>query len=105
MRKAITRQARIVLTDSKDRSSLAAKRSVASPSLITGCSNNNNNGNTTSSDAISTDNKVKPASEATRAANKRAKAERAHLDGQEASFNDFLGLLDTYPFWFHIVTP
>ncbi|RAV18412.1 alkyl/aryl-sulfatase [Mycolicibacterium sp. GF69] len=27
------------------------------------------------------------------------------IDGQQQSFNDFLGLLDTFPFWFNIVTP
>ena len=27
------------------------------------------------------------------------------IDGQRESFNDFIGLLDTYNFWFNIVTP
>lgn len=27
------------------------------------------------------------------------------IDGQQQSFNDFIGLLDTFPFWFNIVTP
>src|SRR5262249_11783084 len=33
------------------------------------------------------------------------KQNKLPIDGQEAAFNDFLGLLDTYPFWFNIVTP
>jgi linear primary-alkylsulfatase len=28
-----------------------------------------------------------------------------HIDGKKEAFTDFLGLLDTYPFWFNIVTP
>jgi alkyl sulfatase BDS1-like metallo-beta-lactamase superfamily hydrolase len=27
------------------------------------------------------------------------------IDGQQQAFRDFLALLDTYPFWFNIVTP
>ena len=27
------------------------------------------------------------------------------IAGKRESFSDFLALLDTYPFWFHIVTP
>jgi alkyl sulfatase BDS1-like metallo-beta-lactamase superfamily hydrolase len=27
------------------------------------------------------------------------------IDGREQAFTEFLGLLDTYPFWFNIVTP
>lgn len=33
------------------------------------------------------------------------KQNKLTIDGQEASFNDFLGLLDTFPFWCNIVTP
>ena len=32
-------------------------------------------------------------------------ANKLTIDGQEASFNAFLGLLDTFPFWCNIVTP
>ena len=28
-----------------------------------------------------------------------------HIDGKKEAFNEFLGLLDTFPFWFNIVTP
>jgi alkyl sulfatase BDS1-like metallo-beta-lactamase superfamily hydrolase len=28
-----------------------------------------------------------------------------HIDGKKEAFTDFLGLLDTFPFWFNIVTP
>ncbi|WP_102141942.1 alkyl sulfatase C-terminal domain-containing protein [Mycobacterium hubeiense] len=27
------------------------------------------------------------------------------IDGNRESFNEFMGLLDTFPFWFNIVTP
>ena len=27
------------------------------------------------------------------------------IDGRQQAFTDFLGLLDTFPFWFNIVTP
>jgi alkyl sulfatase BDS1-like metallo-beta-lactamase superfamily hydrolase len=27
------------------------------------------------------------------------------IDGRAEAFREFLGLLDTYPFWFNIVTP
>ncbi|WP_120313223.1 alkyl sulfatase C-terminal domain-containing protein [Mycolicibacterium elephantis] len=27
------------------------------------------------------------------------------MDGQQESLNEFIGLLDTFPFWFNIVTP
>jgi Alkyl sulfatase C-terminal len=27
------------------------------------------------------------------------------IDGKKEAFTNFLGLLDTYPFWFNIVTP
>ena len=27
------------------------------------------------------------------------------IEGQRESFNEFMGLLDTFPFWFNIVTP
>ena len=27
------------------------------------------------------------------------------IDGNRDSFNEFVGLLDTFPFWFNIVTP
>lgn len=33
------------------------------------------------------------------------KQNKLTVDGQEAAFTDFLGLLDTYNFWFNIVTP
>lgn len=33
------------------------------------------------------------------------KQNKLTVDGQEAAFADFLGLLDTYNFWFNIVTP
>lgn len=27
------------------------------------------------------------------------------IDGNRGSFDEFMGLLDTFPFWFNIVTP
>ncbi|MGV0852583.1 alkyl sulfatase dimerization domain-containing protein [Mycolicibacterium phlei] len=32
-------------------------------------------------------------------------ADDVTVDGQQESFNEFMGLLDTFPFWFNIVTP
>ena len=32
-------------------------------------------------------------------------AGRIRIDGRQAAFGEFLGLLDRYPFWFNIVTP
>lgn len=33
------------------------------------------------------------------------KSGEVKIDGNQQSFNDFIGLLDTFPFWFNIVTP
>ncbi len=34
-----------------------------------------------------------------------ATASDVKVDGNEQSVTDFLGILDTFPFWFNIVTP
>ncbi|WP_234787891.1 alkyl sulfatase C-terminal domain-containing protein [Mycolicibacter sinensis] len=32
-------------------------------------------------------------------------SKRITIDGNRGAFDEFMGLLDTFPFWFNIVTP